>query len=348
MKLKFTSIIISIISLFNSNPAQTYMGNYSSHISEGEVVSIFSDTSSIKLIFYDDDIVRLDFLPSSATIIDSSFIVIRDTSESVSYTINEFPNKLEVSTILLTISLNKNPLRLSVKNSSGEVILSEPVEGGIAYNGMERMVNFNLDYNDHFYGTGERGNDLDKRGLSFDSYNTQIVGYSAALETMNINVPFFVNKKGYGIYFDNTYPGRFDFGETNSNRFSYKVFGGEMSFYIIVTESIPKQLKKYTWLTGRQPLPPRWAFGYIQSKFGYRNESTARSMIQTMRQKGIPCDAIVLDLYWFNQMGDLFWNLASWPNPFQMMTDFLNDGIKTIVITEPYVVAAEKITKAIS
>ena len=62
------------------------------------------------------------------------------------------------------------------------------------------------------------------------------------------------------------------------------------------------------------------------------------ALVQTMRQKQIPCDAIILDLYWFDYMGDIAWDFVDWPNPFQMMQDFLNDGMKTIVITEPYIV----------
>src|SRR3990172_3822374 len=61
-------------------------------------------------------------------------------------------------------------------------------------------------------------------------------------------------------------------------------------------------------------------------------------MVQTMRQKQIPCDAMVLDLYWFNAMGDISWKPVSWPNPFHMMDSLLAQGIKTIVITEPYIV----------
>ena len=330
--------IASFASFNNRNFAQTYLGNYTSHSAAGNTITISADTTSIIFIFYKPDIVRVDFHPSSSTIIDSSFIVIQDTSEIVSYTLVDFSDRLEISTQAMQIICQKFPVRISYKNSNGEVILSEPAAGGIAVNGNERIVNFILDNDDHFYGTGERGTELDKKGQSFYSFNTQIGGYSSPLETMNINVPFLANKKGYAIYFDNTYPGYFDLGETNLSQFSYKVFGGEMSYYLIVAETIPDQLEKYTWLTGRQPLPPKWALGFIQSKYGYRNESAARSLVQTMRQKQIPCDAIVLDLYWFEYMGDISWDFVDWPNPFQMMQDFLNDGMKTIVITEPYIV----------
>jgi len=334
------SITILLLLFFTANKisAQTFLGNYTSHSITGKTITVFADTSSLKFIFYKPDIVRVDFHPSLITIVDSSFVVVQDTSEIVAYTVNEYSDRIEIITQSIQINCQKFPVRISFKNSSGELLLSEPAAGGIAANGTERVVNFIMNNDDHFYGTGERGTDLNKRGQSFFSFNTQVFGYNSPLETMNINVPFLANKKGYAIYFDNTYPGYYDLGETNSTTFSYNVNGGEMSYYFIAGETIPEQLEMYTWLTGRQPLPPKWAFGFIQSKFGYRNENDARALVQTMRQKQIPCDAVILDLYWFEDVGDISWDFVDWPNPFMMIQDFLDVGIKTIVITEPYIV----------
>lgn len=318
--------------------AQNYLGNYSQHLEQGNAISFIAGASSLRLIFYKPDIVRIDLLPTVDTIIDSSFVIIRDTTESIGYSLTEFIDRFQISTSSLSVSVNKFPLRLSIYDGSGRIILSEPSAGGLSFSGPERKFNFELYDEDHFYGTGERGTQLDKRGQNLYSYNTQSYGYNTPLETMNINIPFFVNPNGYAIYIDNTYPGRFDFGSTSPDKFSYTAYGGELSFYVMVTETIQAQLREYIWLTGQQPLPPKWALGFIQSKYGYRNETEARNVVQTIRQKHIPCDALVIDLYWFTHMGDIAWNFASWPDPFQMMIDFLDQGIKTVLITEPYIV----------
>jgi alpha-glucosidase (family GH31 glycosyl hydrolase) len=155
---------------------------------------------------------------------------------------------------------------------------------------------------------------------------------------MSVNVPFLACSGGFALFFENTWPSYFDLGMSDPGKMAYLCQGGELSYFFFLAESIEKQIRDFTWLTGRQPLPPRWALGYIQSKYGYRNETEARSMVQTMRQKSIPCDAIVLDLYWFENMGDLAWNFETFPGPFLMMSDFLDHGMKTVVITEPYVV----------
>jgi alpha-D-xyloside xylohydrolase len=60
-------------------------------------------------------------------------------------------------------------------------------------------------------------------------------------------------------------------------------------------------MRGYRYLTGATPLPPKWAFGYVQSKERY---VTAREMIDVVaeyRRRRVPLDCIVLD-----------WK--SWPN----------------------------------
>ena len=336
MKL-ITSILFYFV-LQISSSGQTYLGNFTGYNISRNAIEIQADTASVIFIFYKTDIVRVDYHPFPTTLIDSSFVVIRDTVETISFNVSDLTDQLIIETTALKIVLEKFPLRISYQNSYSEIILSEPSAGGISNQGEERQLNFNLTTAESFYGTGERGTSLNKRGQSFYSFNSQIGGYNSPLSTMNINIPFIASTNGYALYIDNTYPGWFDFGYDDPGKYYYKAFGGELSYYLFVAETIPGQIEKYTWLTGRQPLPPKWALGYIQSKFGYRNENDARSIVQTMRQKEIPCDAIILDLYWFNQMGDIIWNFPIWPSPYQMMQDFLDEGIKTIVITEPYIV----------
>ncbi len=340
MKLFTRIFIILFLIPISLSFSQTYFGNFTSYKIQGKSIRIYSDSSSVNLIFYQPDILRVDFYPTVLTKIDSSFAVIQDTATASGFSVTENDTTLEVSSQLLKIICNKNPLRFSFYNSNNIELLKEPETGGIETNGIQRSVNFILNQDEHFYGTGERGTSLDKRGQAFDSYNSQIGGYNSPLPTMNINIPFIASNYGFGIFFDNTYKGRFDLGYSDPTKFSYTVYGGELTFYIIAAPNIPNQLEKYTWLTGRQPLPPKWAFGYIQSKFGYRNEAAAQTMIQTMRNYKIPCDAIVLDLFWYRNMGDVSWDLSNWPNPNLMMSDFFKEGIKTIAITEPYITSS--------
>ncbi len=335
MKLRIISLIIFG---FITVSAQTYLGNFSKYSNDGKSVVIQADSSAIRLTFYTNEIVHVDFLPSFQAKMDSSFVVIQNPKNDVQFTLRESDSALLIQTAGIKVRFQKYPARIAFFDSLGNTLLSEPQSGGISSNLQSRTIRFVLDDNDHFYGTGERGTDLDKRGQKFVSYNTQVGGYSEPLGTMNLNVPLVTTTSGYALYIDNTYKGEFDFGHSDSTVFTYSAAGGEISYYVISASTIPEQLKKYTWLTGRQPLPPRWIFGFTQSKNRYANEEETRTIVQTMREKEFPCDAIVLDLAWFKNMGDISWDESAWPNHEKMVSDFLSKGIKTIMITEPYII----------
>ncbi len=331
-------LLFCIVFLVPPLSAQTSPGNFSEFTRKGTAVSVRAGSCEIRLAFYAADILRVDFLPSPIAAFDSSFVVIRAPANDLSVSVRDTDSSLVISSSRIQVNCRKHPLRLSFADSTGRVLLAEPEAGGMAANHAERRIRFSLNTNEHFYGTGERGTSLDKRGQSFESYNTQIGGYSTPLATMNLNVPFLASSNGYALYVDNIFKGRFDLGASDATLFSYTATGGELSWYLMAAPTIPEQLERYTWLTGRQPLPPRWAFGFIQSKNRYQDENEARSIVRTMREKLIPCDGLVLDLAWFDHMGDISWNTSRWPRHDAMISDFLAQGIKTVLITEPYIV----------
>ena len=335
-------IVVLFVVYISSATAQTFLGYFSRYENEITSIVVNADSSAVRLTFYTADIVRVDVLPTLRTAMDSSFVIIQEPSKNVHFSVKETDSLISVYTSSLGVRFQKYPLRISFVDSAGTLLLAEPNTGGIAFNNRSRTLRFILDADDHFYGTGERGTALDRRGQKYLNYNTQVGNYNTPLATMNLNAPIITTPNGYALYIDNTYRGEFDFGVSDSSLFSYSAEGGELSYYFIAAATMEEQLKKYTWLTGRQPLPPRWAFGFIQSKNRYENEPEARSIVQTLREKDIPCDAIVLDLKWFEHMGDISWNESLWPEHKKMVTDFLLQGMKTILITEPYIIQHSK------
>lgn len=79
------------------------------------------------------------------------------------------------------------------------------------------------------------------------------------------------------------------------------------------------------------------------SRFGYRSEDQLISIVNKMKQENFPVDAVILDLFWFGDsikgtLGNLEWvNKKAWPNPEKMISNLKQQGINTILITEPYV-----------
>lgn len=309
-------------------------GNYVQHRMDGSTIVVEGEGATARVSFVRPSIVRVEW-STPATRPDTSMAVIADKNPDVQSQIYETPDRVWIRSSDLTVAVQKEPVRIRVHDRSGEPLLAE-AERNVAVTDTSRRLAFDLRPDTRFYGTGERA-PFQLRGHAFDLKNTQHYGYAEAPSTLKINVPLLVSTAGYGLFIDNPYPSRLDVGASDSTRMTFAAPGGRLTYYVLAAPTVEGQLEQYTHLTGRQPMPPKWALGYLQSKMGYRTQSAARGAVDTLRQKNFPVDGLILDLYWFEHMGDLRWNRAAYPTPFAMMRDLQDRGIQTIAITETYI-----------
>lgn len=211
------------------------------------------------------------------------------------------------------------------------------------YSDQARGFRFQLQSGEMIYGTGERSIPLNRRGYKLNLNNAPAYGYSLNAEALNFSVPFILSSKQYAIFFDNPSKGYLDIGKTNPDLLEYSVTSGELSFYIIPGQDYASILQSYHNLVGTAPLPPRWAMGNLVSRFGYRDERQVKQIVNMMKRDSVPFDAVIFDLFWFgdsikNTLGNLNWmNKKAWPDPAKMISDFKDKHIKTILITEPFI-----------
>lgn len=207
-----------------------------------------------------------------------------------------------------------------------------------------RGFDFALSNYEKIYGGGERALPLDRRGFRFNLYNNPWYQYEEGADNLNYSVPFFTSNKGYAILFDNASKGFADIGKSNPQILRAGFVSGELNVFIILGDTYPHILQSYHSLTGTQPIPPRWAFGNLMSRFGYTSQQQVTAIAAQMKASHIPFDAVIFDLFWFGDsikgtMGNLDWvNKKNWPNPAHMIADFKKDHIQTILITEPHIV----------
>jgi len=317
----------------------TTPGAYVGHAVDESTVVVEGERATARVTFYRPDVVRVDWTRPGATPDTSYGVVARPASTRPAVT--DADSALYVRSTAMTVVVQKTPLRLRMAGADGRTLLAE-ADSNAVFRGDARTVRFRIDPGNHFYGTGERSQ-FGLHGAAFDVYNTAIFNYSEAALTMKLNVPFVSTTGGYGLFVDTHHPGRFDVGAADSTQMAYTAQGGTMTYYVLGGASIPDQIEQYTALTGRQPMPPKWSLGYIQSKYGYRTEAAARGVVDTLRAKGFPVDALVLDLYWFEHMGDLAWDREAYPEPFAMMRDLKARGVQTVAISEPYIVEPSRL-----
>lgn len=196
-----------------------------------------------------------------------------------------------------------------------------------------------LKENERIYGSGSRAIDMDRRGRNLSINNQTHYGYGPGAENLNISLPVVNSSENYMLFYDNHSIASLDIGSMNEDQMSYTFTDGQAEVFVIAGQNHSELVKNYSFLTGRQPIPPIWSLGYIQSKYGYETQTEATNIVNQILNAGFPMDALVLDLYWFgntNTMGNMDWDYSRFPSPTTMMTNFRNQGVKTILISEPY------------
>ena len=315
-------------------------GDYVEHQVDASTVVVEGQNADLHLTLVRPSIVKVHWRRGES-VPDTSRAVVAEPRTDLRFTVHESAEGLYVRGGEVTVIVEKRPLRVRVANETGETVFSEAATN-VAWTDTSRTLRMQMDTETRAYGTGERPV-FGVAGHAFDLVNTQRYGYNEAPMTMKVNVPFMPTTGGYGLFIDNPYRAQIDVGQADATQLRYQAGGGHLRYFVLVAPTIKEQIQQYTTLTGRQPLPPKWALGYMQSKYGYRTEEAARSVVDTLRQKKFPVDALILDLYWFEHMGDLRWNREAFPEPFRMMRDLKDRGVQTIAISEPYIVRPSRL-----
>ncbi len=301
--------------------------------------NIILEKGMISVRPFSADIIEVTYLPEENPKADPSHSVIM-LPERVSVTTEKIPSGYLLHCGQMTITAHADPFFLTYIYK-GDTLLSE--ESGFFSRPGNAGVRLALKPGEKVYGAGERALPMDRRGKKLPLYNRPAYGYEYGAASLNYSVPLTISSRKYAILFDNPQKGYVDIGNTDASVTEWSALGGTARYYVVAGSSYPEISASYTQLTGRQPLPPRWVLGNLQSRMAYRNQKETDSIVSLMKKNDFPVDAVILDFYWFGDsiqghLGNLDWYKKAWPDPAGMIAKFRNEGIKTILITEPYVI----------
>ena len=298
---------------------------------------------------YSETSIETTFVPKGEAFNPNSHALVLTPISGIS-TVSQSSNEVKFATTGITVVIQKSPFKISYIYKERE-FLSEKM--GYSKKDSTETLNFNLDPTEKLYGGGARALGMNRRGNRLQLYNRAQYGYETRAELMNFCIPMVLSSKIYAIHFDNPTIGYLDLDSKKENSLSYETYSGRKTYQVIVGESWNQLIDNYTTLTGKQPLPPRWAFGNFASRFGYHSQEEVEKTVRKFEEDKIPIDALILDLYWFGKtikgtMGNLDWDKDNFPNPTKMIADLNGKGIKTILITEPFVLStSNKWTEAV-
>ncbi len=257
-------------------------GSYHSHQLIGEKLEITAENGILELEYHTHSMLKAEYIPEGADLIDTTFTVVAEP-EVVNPELTETDDALVFSSGGMEVLIRKEPLRLHYIHG-GDTLLADA--SGFASSPAGGSVNFSLDESSAFYGGGSRAIPVDRRGRNLRIKNEAHFGYGNNTPTLNISIPYVVSDRGYGLFFDNRYPADLDLGAAHDDRLHYSTEGGRLRYYFIAGQDFDELMDDYTWLTGRQKMPPLWSLGYIQSKYGYETETEARQIVNQILDAG--------------------------------------------------------------
>ncbi len=245
----------------------------------------------------------------------------------------------------LLVEVDRKSCAIRVTQADGTVILDDPEGGGYlhAEGQSERGVRRAAAPGEHFYGFGEKTGPLDKRGRSLtfwntDAYQNAFGGYPPDADPLYQSIPFFLGLRGgsaYGVFLDNTHRLTFDLAKQDPSVYSLIAAGGEIDQTLIAGPKMATVLERYTRLTGRMPLPPRWSLGYHQSRWGYAPDTELLHIADELRSRNIPADGLWLDIQHMDGFRSFTWDPVTFPDPQGLMSSLAAQGFKVVAIVDP-------------
>lgn len=222
-----------------------------------------------------------------------------------------------------------------------------PSEGEIPFfTTIDKGFFYKLSDNDIVYGLGEQVGGINKRGKKYISRNSDNPHHQE--DTLSLygahNFLIISGKELFGVFFD--YPGfmEFDIGYTNRDELTITAENMHMDVYIITGNSERDIVKQFRKLIGKSYIPPKWAFGYGQSRWGYKCEGDIREVARRYRENNIPLDSIYLDIDYMEDYKDFTVNKEAFPDLKGLCEDMKKEGIRLV----PIIDAGVKIEKGYS
>ncbi|HHL2032719.1 TPA: TIM-barrel domain-containing protein [Clostridium perfringens] len=304
-------------------------------------IDIYFSNMKITLTIFENDIVKV-FIGDKYEESLSTNGVVGDLRKG-EFIVEEDSNFVIIKGKKVLTFVDKNTTEISFKDLEGNIINEDfqpsfkDEEGNVYIS----KVNDCLAY----YGLGEKGGDLNKKGYYTENFNTDDPETDDDSITYYKTIPFYVALKEestYGIFFDNSFRSYFDMGKEMGDRIFFGAIGGQIQYYFIPGENIKEVVKNYTALTGRMEMPPLWSLGYQQCRFSYFSQEEVRELVKTFEEKDIPLDVVYLDIDYMDGFRVMTFKTPNFDDAAGLIGDLKEKGIRTITIIDPGVKVDEE------
>lgn len=193
-----------------------------------------------------------------------------------------------------------------------------------------------LGKNERVYGLGEQVRGINKRGWQYVSYNYDNPNHEEDTHSLYgaHNFLIFSGEEIFGVFFD--YPGKltFDIGYTDNSVITVTPETENLDVYIITGKDEKDIVKQFRKIIGKSYIPPEWAFGFGQSRWGYKTEEDIREVARRYKEKNIPLSMIYLDIDYMKDYEDFTVDEEKFADIKKLSDDLKKDGIHLVPIID--------------
>ena len=296
-------------------------------------VELNSSNKNIRVMFCDDNIVRVIKWPAGSSPEKTSLSVIKHDFSDLNIAISEDNNQVLLASKNLSLIISKEDFSIAYSLSDHSLLVKEldnPEFKSVIYNsdsGYSMQQKFLLSEKEGIYGLGQHQDGY------FNYRGKKVVLAQSNTEAAN---PFLISTQNYGLLWDNYSKTIFEDNDKYASIWSD--MGDNIDYYFICGQNMDKVIAGYRELTGKAPMYGKYAYGYWQSKEHYDTQAELMSVARKYRRLKIPIDNMIQDWDYWNgaeNWSGMFFDKKLFPKPKQMCDELHRMNFHIIISIWP-------------
>ncbi len=248
--------------------------------------------TQLEVHFLAEDVVRLTWTPGKAP---APYLVEARSWPEIAVTPEQTGDGWRFATKEMVLEVGRDGA-VTLRDPGGAVLRKERPPLTWSGRWVHRAA---LTPSEHCYGLGTRNVPLNLRGRTFRFWNTDPKGaYRFGQDPIYLCIPVLLglhDAGSYLVFFENSHDGAMRLEGDAVTWFA----GGALRYYLVPGPPV-RALARYHDLTGKAPLPPRWALGFHQSRWSYMNEDDVLALVDGFRAHDLPLSAVHLDIHYMD------------------------------------------------
>lgn len=326
--------------------------------------SVMTNSVEIRILFLTDSILRIragfdgDFAEESYSLVMTAwedrmddFLKGRRTRvEAADAILSDGDREAVIEGRILKVVVEKDPFRICVYDKEGTLLHADIVDLAYMEDSNHRRIHTSeISPEDCFYGFGEKSGSFNKAQKFMSMSPKDAMGYNPReTDSLYKHIPFYIKlnrgtRKAVGYFYHNTCECDFDMGREKSNYWKphsrYRTDGGDIDLFLIAGPSVRQVVERYTDLTGKSAMLPRYALGYLGSSMYYPEldkdcDDAILDFIDTTREEKIPVDGFQLSSGYCTVETDkgikrcvFTWNKKRFKNPREFFAQMEKRGV---------------------